>query len=192
MATETTLNPSESLKLISDVIIKTKEQYRQNSFYFLLWGWLIASASFCFFVLQYYLHFRYFFLPFPVLVSTGIAITLLRYFRQKALQPSETYGNFFISRLWLVLGISFIVVVFISLSLHLLPFLFMLIIAGIGTLVSGLSMRFKPLITGGVLFFAAALAGIFVPDSFKVLLFACAIIAGYLLPGYLLQIAKNR
>jgi hypothetical protein len=92
--------------------------------------------------------------------------------------------------MWLVLGISFIVVVFVTVSQKLPPFPFTSIIAAIGTLVSGLSMKFRPLIIGGILFFTAAVAGVYVPDMYKPLLLGTVIIAGYLIPGYLLRSAK--
>ncbi|MDP9041255.1 MAG: hypothetical protein M3N30_04685, partial [Bacteroidota bacterium] len=69
---EHTLDPAGSLKLITEVIAKTKENIREHSFLFLLWGWLIAIASFSFFILHEYSSFRLFFLPFPVLALTGI------------------------------------------------------------------------------------------------------------------------
>ena len=184
------LSPQEGLALIEDIIARTKAQYRNNSFYFMLWGWLIALASFSFFVLHQYTAFQYYFLPFPVLVAVGIITTLTWFFKRKAAHPTEGYLNYFLSRMWLVIGISFIITVFVAVSQKLPPFLFTLIIAAIGTLVSGLAMKFKPLITGGILFFIAAVIGVFMPDSYKPLLSGIAIIAGYLVPGYLLRSAK--
>lgn len=185
------LSPQEGLALIQTVIARTREHYRHNSFYFMLWGWLISIASFSFFVLHHYTSFTGFFLPFPILVSIGIATSVGRYLREKGRQHTETYTDFFFSRLWMVLGIAFIVVVIVSLSQKLPPFLFALVIAGIGTLVSGMIMRFRPLILGGVLFFVAAIAGIFISNEFKPLVLTFAIIAGYLLPGYLLKASRN-
>ena len=90
--------------------------------------------------------------------------------------------------MWLALGISF----FCS-SIHQciskihLPFTYTLISAAIGTLASGLVMKFKPLTIGGILFFISAIVSIYVPDDYKVLLQGATIIVGYLIPGYLLK-----
>jgi hypothetical protein len=89
--------------------------------------------------------------------------------------------------MWLVLGLSFFVVVFISVSQNHLPFTYTLIIAAIGTLASGLIMKFNPLIIGGTIFFVAAIASVYVADDYKVLLHGASIIFGYLIPGYLLK-----
>jgi len=83
------------------------------------------------------------------------------------------------------------VVVFVSVTQKLPPFLFTLIIAGVGTLASGMAMRFKPMIIGGSLFFAAAILGVYVPDIYKPLLVGIAIITGYLIPGYLLKASQQ-
>jgi hypothetical protein len=184
---ERMLLPQESLAVIADAISKTKENFRANSRFFLLWGWLIATASLGFFLLRQYTETRFFFLPFPVLAVAGIVTTLVWYRQLKAEAPTETYLGYFFNRLWLVLGISFIVVVYISVSRGWPPFLYTLIVAAIGTTVSGLAMKFRPLVWGGVFFFAAAVAGVYLPDTYLPLLNGLAMIGGYLLPGYLLK-----
>jgi hypothetical protein len=132
-----------------------------------------------------------FFLPFPVLALAGIVTTLIWYRQVKSEAPTETYLGFFFNRLWLVLGISFILVVYISVSRGWPPFLYTLIVAGIGTAVSGLAMKFRPLVWGGMLFFAAAVAGIYLPDVYLPLLNGLAMFGGYLVPGYLLKAAHE-
>lgn len=186
-STEKTPTHQESLAIITEAINKTKDNYRNNSFYFLLWGWLIALASIGFFVLHQYTAFEYYFIPFPILATVGIITTIVYYLRQHSKAPTESYMTYFLSRLWLVLGASFILVVFINVSQHHAPFTYTLIIAGIGTAVSGIVMRFKPMTWGGIFFFASAVASIYIPDAFSVLLQGVAIIVGYLIPGYLLK-----
>ena len=188
---ERTLLPQESLALIAEAIGKTKENFRENSRFFLLWGWLIALASLGFYLLKQYTGTRFFFLPFPVLVVAGIVVTLVWVRQLKAEAPTETFLGYFLNRLWVVLAVSFIAVVFISVSRGWPPFLYTLVVAAIGTTVSGLAMKFRPLIFGGVLFFLAAVAGIYLPDASLPLLTSLAMIGGYLIPGYLLKLAHE-
>jgi hypothetical protein len=186
---EKSLSPQESLQLISEAIAMTKENIKQNSFPFLLWGWLITIASFSFFFLHQYTSFQYYFLPFPVLAIAGVIITII-FYRKNVSNATVSYLSNFLYKMWLVLGISFFVVVFINVSQNHLPFTYTLIIAAIGTLASGLVMKFQPLIIGGILLFVAAIASVFVADEYKVLLHGIAIIFGYIIPGYLLKSAK--
>jgi hypothetical protein len=188
---EKILSPQESLQVITEAINRTKENYKENSFYFTLWGWLIATASLSFFLLHEYTTFQYYFLPFPVLVTAGIITTLLSYSKRKSISRTETYLSYFFSRLWLVLGISFVVIVFINVSQKLPPFTYTLLLAGIGTLISGLVMKFNPLKIGGILFFISSIVCIYLPDGYKPLLSFIAIIAGYLIPGYLLKSSQS-
>ena len=186
-AEERTLLPQESLAVIADAIRKTKDNFRENSRFFLLWGWLIAAASVAFFLLREYAETRFFFLPFPILVVVGIVTSVIWYRRLREEAPTETYFGYFFNRMWLVLGISFVLVVFVSLSRGWTPFLYTLVVAGIGTLVSGLAMKFRPLVWGGMLFFAAAIAGVYLPNADLPLLNGVAMVGGYLIPGYLLK-----
>jgi hypothetical protein len=188
---EKTLLPQESLALIAEAIRKTKENFRENSRFFLLWGWLMAAASLGFFLLRQYTQTRFFFLPFPVLALVGIVTTLVWFRRLKAEAPTETYLGYFFNRLWMVLALSFILVVYISVSRGWPPFLYTLIVAAIGTMVSGLAMKFRPLVWGGMLFFAAAVAGVYLPDPYLPLLTGFAMVGGYLVPGYLLKTAHE-
>ena len=189
MDTEKTLSPQESLELIADVISKTKDNIRENSFCFLLWGWLIAFASFAFFFLRHYTSFKYYFIPFPILAGVGVITTII-FFKRKKAENTLTYATYFINKMWAVLALCFILVVFINVSQGKVPFTYTLIVAGVGTLVSGWVMKFQPLIIGGILFFAFALVSIYVVDEYKPLLNGIAIVAGYLVPGYLLKNSK--
>ena len=153
----------------------------------MLWGWLIAIASLLFFFLRSYTHFKLYFLPFPVLAIAGIVLTVNFYSRFAAY---ETYLSYYLKKLWLVLGVSFILVVFINVTHGALPFTYTILIAGIGTLASGLVLRFTPLVVGGILFLLFSVATTYVPDNYSPLLSGLAVIAGYLIPGYLLKYSK--
>nr|WP_121273163.1 hypothetical protein [Pedobacter schmidteae] len=188
-AIEKELNPLQSLKIISEVILHTKDELKNYSFLYLIWGWVIALASFSFFALHTLTSSSLFFLPFPVLVVAGIVVTFFHY--RSASKTSETYLAGYLKNLWMVLGICFVLTIFISLSQQLQPFTYTLLIGGVGTLVSGLNLRFKPLIIGGIVFFIAAVASVFITEQYRPLIHGIAVIIGYLIPGYLLKYSKS-
>jgi len=188
-ANEMKLDPEQSLRLITATIAKTRDNIKAMSDCFLLWGWLIAAASLLFYGLHAFTTTRLYFLPFPLAVAIGVVWTL-RYFRQlKA--GTETWLNWFLKQLWLAIGVCFLLVVGISLLNHQLPFTYTLLLGGLGTLVSGLVMRFRPLIAGGILFLLLACCSVMVGDALKPLLQGIAVIGGYLAPGYLLKYSKS-
>lgn len=182
------VSPQESLNIITEAIARTKNNFKENSFCFLLWGWLIAIASILFFMLEHYTSVAYYFIPFPILGGAGLIATIIHFQKRRA--STQTHVNYFITKLWTVLAMGFIITVFINLAQKQLPFTDTLIIAGIGTLISGWIMKFKPLITGGFLFFVASFATLFINDEYKALVHGIAIIMGYLVPGYLLKQSK--
>jgi hypothetical protein len=129
-------------------------------------------------------------MPFPVLAIAGVIITIV-YYRKRITNSTVSYLSNFLYKMWFVLGLSFFVVVFISVSQNHLPFTYTLVIAAVGTLASGLIMKFNPLIIGGTIFFVAAIANVYVADDYKVLLHGVSIIFGYLIPGYLLKASSK-
>src|SRR5260221_6990181 len=160
-AFEEELDPAQSLQVITGVIAKSKENIKEHSFLFLLWGWLIAIASFSFFMIHAYTSFKLFFLPFPVLALTGIIISVL-YYTGRSHKP-ETYIDYYLKKLWLVLGIRFILVVLINLAKTCPPFTYTLLICWIRNMASGLVLNFRPLILEGVLFLFFSFADVFIP-----------------------------
>jgi uncharacterized membrane protein len=189
MNTEQTLSPQESLSLIAEAISRTKESFKENSFGFLLWGWLVSIASFAYFILLHYTSFEFFFIPFPILAIVGIVSTIV-FLRKKNSERTVSYLTYYFNRMWAVLGLGFIVIVFVNVVQGRMPFTYTLIIAGVGTLISGLVMKFSPLVIGGILFLASSILSVYVIDDFKPLLHGIAIVAGYLVPGYLLKNSK--
>lgn len=190
MDDEKTLTPQESMQVILQAISRTKNGIKANSFYFLLWGWLIAIASFAYFVLSVFFHFRLHFVPFPILAGIGGIITMVHYSKRRIV-ATESYVTHFLSRMWMVLGIAFLIVVFINVSNGQTPFTYTLLLAGIGTTISGSVMKFKPLIFGGALFLIVSVASVYVSPEYKSLLQGIAVVAGYLVPGYLLKNAED-
>ena len=85
----------------------------------------------------------------------------------------------------------FPVIVFISIRYQIDPTSFILLLEGIGTIVSGRVLRFKPLQLGGLAFFSAALVSVLIPDEYKYLIHAIAIITGFIVPGYMLKHVKE-
>ncbi len=65
------------------------------------------------------------------------------------------------------------------------PFILMLI--GLPTFLSGIIIKFRPLVIGGIVFWVLSIAANYSGDNLSPLIMAAAVIAGYLIPGYLLK-----
>ncbi|NNC95730.1 MAG: hypothetical protein HKN92_09225 [Chitinophagales bacterium] len=191
MKTESTLDANESLRLIAETIQNTKSDVRQNSFYFLLWGWLVAAASLIHYCLLKFSSFEHHYIAWPIMMTLGVIITMVHGYRSSKKNPSESYINFFMKHLWIVIGSSFILMIFICIKLNIHPTPFSLMLAGIGTLISGLTMKYRPFILGGSIFLISAVVAVFLNGMDQLLLNAVAIVLGYLVPAYILKGEKE-
>ncbi|MBI3234932.1 MAG: hypothetical protein HYZ42_13015 [Bacteroidetes bacterium] len=186
MDSEKVLNPNESLALITDIINKTKENISQHSFLFLQWGWLVPVASIFRFVLTYFTQSKYSYLPFPIFGAIATFISILYYSRRKIIN-TETYLSYFIKRLWVGIIIGMVLVVFVSVYQGIQPSTYMLILTGVGTFITGLLIKFKPIIVGGVLLLASSIVCCFIVNEYKFLVVGVSFIPGCIYPGYLLK-----
>ena len=181
------LNPEQSLKIIADAINSTKENFKKYSFSFILWGWLVTIACLLNFALVNFTNIKMNYLPWAILMPLGWVISKLHL--KKHINKSEcvTYIDSFIKDLWKTIGIGLFVAIYVSIILQIHPTIFVLIITGIGTLTTGLLIKFKPLIYGSVFFFIFAVLSVFINSSFVLLINALAMVVGYLIPAYLLK-----
>ncbi len=184
------LSPLESLNVISKAIGQTKENIKEQSFYYIIWGWLISAISFAHYLVLLFTDLKYYYLPWIIVMPIGwIASSIYAIKKEKALKY-ETHLDVFLKTLWIVIGVSFIVISLMSFYLKVNPISFILLLAGIGTLVSGLMMKFKPLAIGGIVFFICSLVSLFVDNTETLLVNGIAIVLGYLIPAYLLKKAE--
>ena len=183
---EKMMTGEESLKIITDMINKTKVDIRQGSFHLLFWGWLIVFCS-----LTEYLLFKFtgYATPWYIwfMVVPGIIISLAYGFIKGRKSTVRTYAAMLYVWTW----ISFLfasIVLFILLSDRMGSFgPYILTVAAIPTFISGFILKFKPLIIGGVSFWIFALIGHFGGHDLAALSVPVAMLTGYLIPGYLLK-----
>ena len=72
------------------------------------------------------------------------------------------------------------------------PVPFILILVGFATFMSGVLLRFRPLIFGAAVIWAGALWCLFLSPPQHLLLQAATAVLGYLIPGYLLNAQSRR
>jgi hypothetical protein len=192
------LTPEESLQLITKTIASIKENYKKDNYYFILWGWMVTLASVSqFAMLRILISMKsyenlnlYSFLIWGIIIAVGVFLQYYHILRKESLDATGHMGKFF-KILWQSSGIAIILAVLISIKLHVFPNPFVLTIAGLATLVSGRLINFKPLIFGGISFFVFAIAASFYNNEYQLLIGAAAIIAGYIIPGYMLKHSKE-
>lgn len=180
------LSPQESLNLIQAMISKARKRYSDNGYYFLLWGWITAIASLFHFFTATYTDFEY---PFAgwSLTFVGAVLSVIKSNKQKRKAQVTDYTDKLYGWLWLSLGLAMFTIIFNGdrLGWNTVPFI--LLLAGVGTNVSGAMMGFRPLQFGAIVFWLLSFVAFRVEENYQMLLMATGVAFGYLLPGYLLK-----
>ena len=193
------LTPEESFVIINKAIANFKMNYRENSQVFLLWGWILTLASISNFIilkllisLEAWEHTGFLILGnWVVFILIGSVMLYFIVRKEKKEKKVHSQVDRFINKLWWVTAASFVTAIILCFRLEIEPPSLMLLVAGMATTTTGLVIRFKPLIFGGMSFFIFSFASTFVTNEYLALVVSAALICGYLIPGYLLKAAKE-
>lgn len=193
------LTPEESFNIINKAISNFKMNYKENGKSFLLWGWMICFACFSHFIIfkilqskEAYEHMGLFSIGnWAVFMFTAFIIQL--FMGRKINKDKKVFSHLekFLDYLWWVISASIVVAMFLCFKLEIIPPPLFLLIGGIATTITGLVIKFKPVIIGGISFFLFSIASTFVSNENTLIIVGVAVICGYLIPGYLLKSAKE-
>lgn len=196
---ENNLTPEESFTIISKSIATIKMNYKENAKVFLLWGWMLSLSSFSNYIILKILHSQEAYNLMGLysmgnwLVFCIITFTVQYFMLRKIIKDKKVYSYLdgYIKNLWKVTAASFFIAAFVCIRLEIPPPAIMLLIGGIATTTTGIFIKFKPMIIGGMAFFIFSIATTFVENENIALMVGLSIICGYLIPGYLLKFAKD-
>jgi len=183
---EKELTPQESMELIQSMIGKARRRYSDNSFFFLLWGWIVIIASLGHFYLSTFTDFEYPFIGWSLTIVGAIISGVVGAKRGKKSQV-KNYTDEMYGWLWLSLGMAMFTIVFNGQQIGWNTVPFILLLAGVGTAVSGAMMGFKPLKIGALVFWILAFVAFRQPENYQMLIMAVGIAIGYLMPGYIMK-----
>lgn len=194
-----TMTPEESLQIIQKTISNSRRNMREGSFYYILWGWMLILASLSnYAVLRYYIikeAYASLWWKSLLIWIIYVAIAMLIQYVQnnRSLQREKVFSHLdrYIATLWLTSGVIMALMVFFAFKVDSYPVPFILGITALATFVSGMMVRYTPLIVGGIVFLIAAVIAIYIGGLEQLLVFAGAMILGYLIPGYMLRTIKN-
>jgi hypothetical protein len=181
-----TLSPQQSLDLITAMINQAKGNVRNNSFFFLFWGWVIVIAHIGSFSLQQ-IDFDYPYAVWLLVIPFAWVVTVVYSIRQARKTKSSTHIDKINRAVWISFGIVAITIPFIGQYVNYQIDALILLAGSIATTTSGFILKFRPLIIGGVVIYVCGIVCFVIPAEFRPLVAATAIAIGYLLPGYLLK-----
>lgn len=181
----------QSLELIQTMINKARNRYSENGYSYLLWGWAVFICSVSQFILLHFLHSQYHYL---VWVSMWLVLPyqLVYLRRRKKKVKVRTYTDEIISYVW----ITFVILMF------LFGFMFgqimgheyykyfnvaLLALYGMPTFLSGIILKTRALVIGGIGCWVLSLGGHYLPYDYQLLLISLAVVIAWIIPGYVLR-----
>ena len=188
---DTSPSPSESLQIIEAFIGRAKQNLKAISFDLLLWGILVVLAALSHYLLLAIFEYENAWLPWPVLMIGGSIFTTVYHISNRKKQKVKTFTDTFLMWLSICSGLVYFVIAFLCVRQTISPLPFMLAHTSVLILVTGAVLKFKPLITGGILFLAGAIIAVFLEEQDQLLLTTGIVIFGYLVPGILLRKEKS-
>ncbi len=208
MEQEKQLTEKESLDLIAQMINKAKDACHDTGMAAIMWGAVIAICSLTR-LAELHFNFR---LPFNIYWLTVVAIIPQVYISVKENKERrvKSYGDVFISYLWISFGICIFLLSYITGSMAdalrpvteelkntdsspsvfiLYEFIssFFLMLYGLPTFVTGVSMKFKPMFFGGLLCWVCCIIALYTTVKIDLLLVAVSAIFAWLVPGIIME-----
>jgi hypothetical protein len=183
---ERTMTPDESLHVIESMIQQAKQSFHRMSFYFLLWGFVLLGAT----LFEYFMASTgrpYGWGAWPVLGTVAGIASGIRGAREGRRVGVSTAMDRVFAWLWSGFTITLVLLIAASVAREMNPGPLVMVLTGLPTFVTGMMIRFRPLVVGGLLFWAIGTASFFVDGTTGALLFAVAMVFGYIIPGLLLK-----
>jgi hypothetical protein len=185
---EKMMTGEESIRIITEMLNKTRVNIRQGIFHLLLWGWMIIICSLGEYILDRYTGFTKPWLIW-MLVIPGMFVSMIYGMVNGRRAKIHTYAD----KIWMWTWFSYLFAMFVLFTIQSGSMgtisAYILLLTGIPTFISGMIIRFRPLIIGGICFWVFALVVAFAGPVIGPLGVPLSMIAGYLIPGYIL---KNR
>ena len=185
------LTKDESLALITDMIGQAKRNVaRGGSFYFLLWGWVVMLAN-----IGHYLIAKYDWYDYPYIVwilTIPATIASIVYGARKSSKAAvKSHLDRLYGMIWLAVFVGVMITIFFMDEVNYNLNAIILTFAGMGTFISGVALRFNPLVMGAIALWAASIVAYNLNPLDQYPVAAVGILAGYLVPGYLLRKAEK-
>ena len=182
---------TNQLDIIMGAISQVQYNLKSSTYYFLLWGWLVIGASVGQHFINQYKVYEYSGLIWTAMFILGITGSVLRGRKERANTGHRSYLDVFITYMWIVIGLTMSVAVYLSFALGFQPSILTLLLAGVGTSITGLISKLTPFTVGGIILILSSVICANIPEGYSSIYNAIAIAAGYIVPAYVIRSRKG-
>ena len=182
------ITEKESINLIESMINKAKNNFSESGTLYLVWGITVMVCSLVQFIaIHFYSYpnaYYVWFLTWAVLIYQVIFLA-----KKRKEEKVKTYTGDIIKYVWLCFVLCMLVIVFIlqyqKAYTSINPAI--LVMYALPTFLSGVILKFKPLITGGSLCWLFAAVSVFAAYDYQMLFICTAVIVAWIIPGIILR-----
>lgn len=183
---EKPLSEEESLRIITQMINKAKNDYEESGISALLWGAVITVCSIVSFVGAYFHVHSLNKVWWLTLVAVGFQI--IYSVRKHRKRKFKTYNEDAMGGIWISFGVAmFLFTYFVNSGRVDNANTLFLITYGIPTFATGFTRRFTPMIIGGIICWISAILNIYTPAPYNILYNAVAAQTAWFIPGLILR-----
>lgn len=189
---ESDFSPQESLQLIESMINRAKDKFAEDGFMYLIWGWLVFGCSLLQFILLHVLNYPYHYIVWLATIPGFIYqyFYINKKYRQKTV---VTYTDSIIGFVWITFSVVIVLIGFLigmltggDYYIHIIPLL--LAVYGMPVFLTGVIVRFKPLIFGGIACWVLCIVSTFIKVyDYQFLMIPAAMLVAWIYPGYMLR-----
>jgi len=177
---------NESLAIIESMIARAKGNVKAGQFYFIMWGWAVAAINLFIYLAQTL--FTYEKAQFAWMICFPLGIyTAIKSSKDSRKKRVKTHLDDLFNYMWIGYFVMVIIIIGAGAKVNFQLNPLIVLITGFPTFVTGLAIKFKPLVYGGIAFWIIAAISFILPYDVQNLMGALAVIVGYLVPGYLLK-----
>lgn len=182
----------EQIEIISNVINSTKENLKPLSVNFIFWGSLIVLMSLIHYLFPNYIQSsKYSSLLFwTVLPILGMICTVIYNIKIRKVVGYETYLNRVIKIIWGIFNLSWLIIIIMSVNGGNNPVPEILFLLSTTLIMTGLIIKFKPIVVGGILLILFTVYINFNPNINFLMVNIIGVSLGMLVPGISLYISK--
>jgi hypothetical protein len=186
MENEKAFTENDSLAVISKMIKTAQQNFRDGSFYYIFWGWMVFIAAVANYILLM-TNYSYPTITWAILMPLGGIISGIYSYRHERGQKVTTYTDEIMRYVVIAFLGSLFTTLLMMPKLGSSTYPIVLLIYAIWLFVSGGAIKFKPLVIGGIINWVAAVVCFYVNYEQQLLVISLAVLSGYIIPGYLLK-----
>jgi len=183
------MNAQHSLDIITEMVSAAQANHRRDSFFYLLWGWIVAFAGIAEFTMRSWNPSIPAELVWLVAIPAGSIGSIIGGIRQERNQPYvRTSLDRFVTHLLMgfVGLLTLAIAVGITVNWNAAYAVFIAAYSCLTVSMGGI-LRFRPLVVGGICAFPLSIVALLITFPVTSLVLSAAIVISYVIPGHVLR-----